>query len=299
MADNRSEENSDVNESLSLQLSEIEILQSMFTEGKELNVDLVSLTGIQDYLSGGTTIPNRIAFTLKLFPSDNFNCQDYLEINCCLPQMYPHELPEVCVKSSSFTREIQKKLNESTREFLTTLEPGELCVVTIVQWLQETWPDFYERSIKLAKCKEAQDAKTGNKEAQKKQSLSRIWLYMHHIYSKTKRKHIIEWANESKLTGFSLPGKPGVVCVEGDSTDTEEYFSRLRHLNWKKITCRHKEEEIEQRKFGDFKELVFHVHGSGDDRMDFGEFFQFLTKHDLGEMFKILFGIEGKLNSNS
>jgi hypothetical protein len=305
MADNKSEENGDIHESLNLQLSEIEILQSMFTEGKELDIDLASLAEIQDYLSGSKNKPNRIEFTLKLFLSitadtQSLNNQDCLEVNFCLPQTYPHEMPQVSVKSCSFTREIQRELNESTKEFLRTLEPGELCVVTIVQWLQDTWPDFYERSIvKLTKCKETQHAKAGNKETQKEQSFSRIWLYMHHIYSKTKRKHIIDWANESKLTGFSLPGKPGVVCVEGECRVAEEYFSRLRHLNWKKITCRHKEEGIRQRKFGDFKELVFHVHGSADDRMDFGEFFQFLTKHDLGEMFKILFGIEGKLNSNS
>jgi hypothetical protein len=301
MADNKSEENGDIHECLNLQVSEIEILQSMFTEGKELNIDLASLAEIQDYLSGSTSInkPNRIAFTLRLFLSDNLTSQDILEVSCCLPQRYPHEMPEVFVKSSSLTREIQKELNESTSEFLTTLERGELCIVSIIQWLQETWPDAYERSKQLTNCKEIQDNKTGRKQAKCRQNLSRIWLYMHHIYSKTKRKHIIDWANEAKLTGFSLPGKPGVVCVEGDSTDTEEYFSRLRHLNWKKITCRHKEEGIGQRKFVEFKELVFHVHGSGDDRMDFGEFFQFLTKHDLGDMFKTLFGIEGKLNSNS
>ena len=293
MAD-KSEENDDIHESLSLQLSEIEILQSMFTEGKELNIDLAGLAEIQDYLSGSINMkPNRIAFTLNLFLSDNFNSQEYLEVNCCLPQKYPHEMPDVYVKSSSLTREIQKELNESTGEFVTTLERGELCVVTIIQWLRETWPDFHERSIQLTNSKEVEVTKTGKKEAKCERNLSRIWLYMHHIYSKTKRKHILDWANESKLTGFSLPGKPGVVCIEGDSTDAEEYFSRLRRLNWKKITCRHKEEKIGQRKFDDFKELVFHVHGSGDDRMDFGEFFQFLVKHDLGEMFKILFGIEG------
>ena len=107
-----------------------------------------------------------------------------------------------------------------------------------------------------------------------------MWLYMHHIYNKTKRKNILDWAVENKLTGFSLPGKPGVVCIEGDERDTEEYFSRLRRLNWKKITCRHRENQINEPQFHDFQEL--------------GEFFQFLVKHDLGGMFKILFGIEGK-----
>ena len=299
MAEHNSGQYDDIHESLNLQLSEIEILQSMFTEGKELNVDLASLTEIQDFLSGSTNVtPKRIAFTLKLY-SEHCNSEDYLELSCCLPQRYPNEMPEIYVKSSSLTREMQKELNESTDKFLTTLERGDLCIVTIVQWLQDTWPDFHKRSVQFTNCKDAEVSKTENKETKCEQNLTRIWLYMHHIYSKTKRKHIIDWANESKLTGFSLPGKPGVVCIEGDSIDTEEYFSRLRRLNWKKITCRHKELAIGQRTFVDFKELVFRVHGSGDDRMDFGEFFQFLVKHDLGDMFKTLFGIEGKLNSDN
>ena len=301
MADEKSKENGDVtdiHESLSLQLSEIEILQSMFTEGKELNVDLDGLTEIQDFLSGSTNVtPKQIAFTLKL--CEHCNSRDYLELSCCLPQRYPDAMPEIYVKSSLLTRETQKELNESTEEFLTTLERGELCVVTIIQWLQDTFPDFHKRSLQLTNYKEAEADKSEHKETKCEQNLTRIWLYMHHIYSKTKRKHIIDWANESKLTGFSLPGKPGVVCIEGDSTETEEYFSRLRRLNWKKITCRHKESGIQQRTFLDFKELVFRVHGSGEDRMDFGEFFQFLVKHGLGDMFKILFGIEGKLNNDS
>lgn len=288
MADSESE--SDIHELLHLQVSEIEILQSMFVEGKELNVDIASLSEIKGFLSGSGNIPNRLEFTLKLF--DNLKCEDYLEVTCCVPLLYPRETPEVFVNSSSLTREIHKELNDSTSEFLKTLEPGELCLVTIIQWLREIWPGFFERSVQIIRCREGEISKpTSTKVEKHEEHLSRVWLYMHHIYSKTKRKHILDWAKESKLTGFSLPGKPGVICIEGDSADTEDYFSRLRRLNWKKITCRHKEENIEQRKFEDFKELDFH--GGGNDRMDFGEFFYFLVRHNLREMFKMLFGIEG------
>jgi hypothetical protein len=44
-----------------------------------------------------------------------------------------------------------------------------------------------------------------------------------------------------KLTGFSLPGKPGIICVEGYSEDIDDYWSRLRALNWKKICVRERE----------------------------------------------------------
>lgn len=39
--------------------------------------------------------------------------------------------------------------------------------------------------------------------------VSRFWIYSHHIYSTTKRKTIIELAEQLGLSGFSHPGKPG------------------------------------------------------------------------------------------
>ena len=283
-------------ETLALQLSEIEILSSMFVNEKEINVDQASLAEIHNYISGTTTVkPKRVCFTLCLSLGDTIDQlkrEDSLEISCCFPHKYPEELPEVYVKCGTLTRALQKELNDSITAFLSQLELGELCVVTLVQWLQENWPEFYERSRQLVACEDVNFS--GNKQRDSEKKLTRMWLYMHHIYNKTKRKNILDWAVENKLTGFSLPGKPGVVCIEGDERDTEEYFSRLRRLNWKKITCRHRENQIDEPQFHDFQELVFHVHGSGDDRMNMGEFFQFLVKHDLGGMFKILFGIEGK-----
>lgn len=92
----------------------------------------------------------------------------------------------------------------------------------------------------------------------------------HHIKSLTKRKHIVQWADELRLGGFSKPGFPGVflcdafgcpiqtnaeasltkhrpllcctteqrppdagvIVVEGLADDMEEYVQRLRALKW-------------------------------------------------------------------
>ena len=57
-------------------------------------------------------------------------------------------------------------------------------------------------------------------------TLTRLWIYSHHIYNKDKRKCILEWARELNLSGFSMPGKPGVVCVEGPQELCEDYWQR-------------------------------------------------------------------------
>ena len=44
----------------------------------------------------------------------------------------------------------------------------------------------------------------------------------------------------------------------------------------------------------DFNELQFEVHGHRDNHSDMGQFYAFLKQHNLGAMFKELFGIEGQ-----
>ncbi|CAD7702784.1 unnamed protein product [Ostreobium quekettii] len=63
-------------------------------------------------------------------------------------------------------------------------------------------------------------------------------IWFHHIKSPTKRSHIVNWARELGLRGFSKPGYPGIVICEGSEEDVVEYVSRLRHLKWKAMQVR-------------------------------------------------------------
>ena len=74
-------------------------------------------------------------------------------------------------------------------------------------------------------------------------------------------------------------------------------------MNWKKITCKKKEEEDlgsknikDLRRFKDFKEISFEGNKSKqrDFHMDFGEFYKYLTDHGCDYAFKDYFGIDGK-----
>ena len=67
---------------------------------------------------------------------------------------------------------------------------------------------------------------------------SHVFRYFHHIYSTEKRKYIVEWARELQLSGFSLPGKPGLICVEGAKADVQEYLARVKRLPWQRMQSR-------------------------------------------------------------
>jgi len=135
-------------------------------------------------------------------------------------------------------------------------------------------------------------SKTTNEEIIKKKSYSRLWIYSHHIYNTEKRRNIVNWANEFHLNGFSLPGKPGIICIEGEESDVDEYWTRLRNLTWKKLQMKEKEFLNEDNlRFNQFQELNFLLdnHGKGD----FGQFYQYLQDKQLEKMFNLYFGFDG------
>lgn len=288
-------------ENLELQLSEVEMLRSMYPGEEELKLDDQVLIDIQDFCSGTTDEkPNGLNFSLTI----HLECESEshsIDLSCYFPQEYPNIKPDLFARSQSLNRDIQKELNDDLNSHISTLDCGELCTLPAIQWIQENAEKYIVRN-RIEKATSATENNSQGNESKSKKvaSFLRMWLYMHHIYSKTKRKDILQWASDYNLTGFCLPGKPGVVCLEGDEYNVEEYFSRLRRLNWKKITCRHREKGVEdksvddQRKFIQFDELFFEIHGTRENHMDMGQFLHYLEQHELGYIFQILFGIEGK-----
>lgn len=207
-------------------------------------------------------------------------------------------LPVVFTRAPNMTRNNHSKLNEDLQEFILQLERGEICIYSVIEWLKENLGQYETENSDEHKV-----GKTTNSEKEVDTMFVRLWIYSHHIYSKFKRRDILDWAAELKLTGFSLPGKPGVICVEGYSRPVDEYWHRLRRLNWKKLAVKEREEKdigedsIEKYcKFGKFEEKNFDARvGRGREcHMDLGMLNEFLKEHDCGHIFQMYFGVEGK-----
>ena len=203
------------------------------------------------------------------------------------------------VSSNKLSRRSQDDLNSELKQFmLSALSPGEVGLLNVVEWIRDNAGAYFPISDSLV---EQNSSDTGTKENGPDTYFCRMWLYMHHIYSKTKRRNILAHADELQLTGFCLPGKPGVVCVEGTSQNTKDFYSILRRWNWKSIGCRRKEvvESMDidsNRKIQGFQELAFDTHGTRQTHMDMGQFLEYLRTHNLDYMFKELFGVEGHMD---
>jgi hypothetical protein len=186
----------------------------------------------------------------------------------------------------------QDELNSDLQTFVKTLPLGEACLLLIAEWIRDNAEPYFP-----VPCKSLVDPESGVYTSSDSH-FCRMWLYMHHIYSKTKRRNILSLSSELELTGFCLPGKPGVVCVEGTVRTTREFYGVLRRWNWKSIGCRRKEVEpcadiAKLKRFGEFGEVTFDMHGHRQNHMDMGQFLTYLRQHKLDYMFKELFGVEG------
>lgn len=215
---------------------------------------------------------------------------------CILPFKYPAVLPEITVRSVLLSRSHQAQLNTDLTTYLQKNCLGDVCILNATEWVREHASGYVSKDTTPAPA-------PGSTGQPVDLILTRLWIYSHHIYNKCKRKNILEWAKELSLSGFSMPGKPGVVCVEGPQSACEEFWSRLRKLNWKRILIRHREdipfdgthEEMErQRKFAVFEEKVFSVNGARGNHMDFGQLYQFLNAKGCGDVFQMFFGVEGQ-----
>lgn len=70
-------------------------------------------------------------------------------------------------------------------------------------------------------------------------------IYSHHIIAAEKRAAIATFARELELGGLVKHGWPGLIVVEGDRDDVEEYVRRLRRFRWKHFEVRGEESEHE------------------------------------------------------
>ena len=276
-------------QNIEMQLAEVELLQSMYPQEQEFKLNNVTmLEDLREWLENDETASpeSSISFVLKLN-----NVQMFVQF----PYDYPSKkCAEIFVRSNELTRDNQSKLNKDILDFLNEAFEAE-CAITseAICWLQEHICEYSE--VMEQSCSEIEHIDGPV-------NFGRLWLYSHHIYSKTKRKNILDLAKDNKLTGFCMPGKPGIVCLEGILDICNDVWCIIKQWNWKQINVKfqedHHDEGISQenmenfRKFDKFEEIGFVKGDTRDYHMDMGEFFKYLQNHNCEYMFKELFGID-------
>lgn len=203
---------------LKIQLEEVEMLQSMFSNPGEFKMfDHSVIADIHEFIEGKSVmLPPRLDFIINLVVDEK-----KLEISVKLPLDYPEEEPDIYVRSDVLTRGQQHKLNSDLAKHVCSLDKGDISIYPSVAWLQENGDSYFIPEGKIKK------PKTAIRKSNVNNKFSRYWIYSHHIYSKMKRRCIISLAQELNITGFCLPGKPGIICIEGLDTDCSDCWQRV------------------------------------------------------------------------
>ncbi|XP_039224832.1 RWD domain-containing protein 2B isoform X1 [Crotalus tigris] len=286
-------------EEAELQLSELDLLSSMFpNEGDFKVTDQLALAELKDYAGKCTLeVPSsKIQFILYLDVETPGENKVPFSLCCAFPLKYPTILPEITIRSPLLSRSQQVQMNADLITYLKKHCAGDVCILNAREWVKDH-AAMYINKGPLPSTVEKSDI-------QKSECiLTRLWIYSHHIYNKQKRKSIIEWSKELSLSGFSMPGKPGIICVEGPQEMCEEFWARIRRLSWQRILIRHREDiSIEgteanmekEKKFLTFEEKIFDAHGARGNHMDLGQLYHFLIDKRCGEIFQLYFGVEGQ-----
>lgn len=282
------------------QISEIEMLRSMFPGENDVRIeDEYILALMNKYIDNREVDPLKMLTVHLKLKIEDVDC--LADAAFTLPLNYPSEkLPDVIIRCNEMNKLQQRNINEEIKKFTQNLIVGDLCLNQIVEWITRNCDQYLTVQDKASNS--GNDASIPQEHSDQ---IARLWIYSHHIYSKTKRKHILDWSKELNLTGFSMPGKPGIVCVEGYEEDCEDFWQRMKRQTWKRLSLVHKEKggnsdpikEGFESKFKDpVAEINFGVHGGRDYHMDLGQFAEYLAKHKSHDMFQLLFGVEGVIS---
>ena len=131
-------------ENYEMQISEVEILQSMFSGPGELDIDPGLIHDVVDWVNDNDEakmdrLPAPVDFCVKISCSNKT-----VEVVITLPPEYPKILPEIYVRSNELSRGNQTQINEDIGEYLEhETIPEEPSVVAVISWLQEHSENYF------------------------------------------------------------------------------------------------------------------------------------------------------------
>jgi len=184
-------------------------------------------------------------------PSFNLKINDDYTLELSLPPSYPEtNLPTAYLTCSghisSSTRKHARSLLSSV---LADITPGQECLDILIQQLSE-------QLSTLSSTDDHSHDSQNNPQTTPQQSQSHTprikttLLWSHHLLATSKRKDIVSWSRSLRLNGYSRPGYPGAILIEGEEDDVDEFVARIKELRWQALQVRGEEMSEKRRLAG-------------------------------------------------
>jgi len=167
-------------------------------------------------------IPTLRVEIVTRFESDEMRRDSRMHIS--LPPGYPSISPVVSVVSIAGLNNAEKEeFSSSIKEKALSLAGAE-ALMDLIQY----WHDYGEEVILSRSNKNNKENSKHDKCDGDEVTMSRLWLWVHHITNISRRKDIVEEAKERKLSGYLKHGYPGIVVVEGETKLCNEYVQWIK-----------------------------------------------------------------------
>lgn len=274
------------------QLEELELLSSIYCAPGELQMlDAGVVADFNEFLQEDKDKPtpnlrSHLEYVVKL----SLPAKQSVEVRVELPHLYPLlEQARVSVHSPLLGKSREQRLKADIEQYQgeRRQEDAEPYIFQLLSWLQDQIEDLLKRPASdFAEPPQPEPQEEAPPPAAP--HLERLWIYSHHIKSTAKRQELIRQARQLELTGFSRPGKPGIICVEGEPDNVQEFWRSIKALRWQKISVVRTESRQRKRGFQDFSEQLFNAE---EGVMNMGQFIRFLEAHGVGYMKSELFGL--------
>ncbi|KAK6034526.1 hypothetical protein COOONC_27971 [Cooperia oncophora] len=171
------------------------------------------------------------SFTIRLVVDD-----EPVDIEFRVPKDYPFQnSPTVFIRRQGAFHEDRYvfRINNDLRDWIHQQQLGIPLVTEIISWIVENLAKY--EAGRANQC----DQETNSCEPDCSEEFARYYILSHHLRSSVKRSNILQLAKELHLSGFSSPGKPAVIIVEGKTSSCEEFWREVKSWSWQRISLRH------------------------------------------------------------
>ena len=278
---------------MSLQLSTIDLLTAMFPTPGELDIPASTAEYIdrlrnwcEDPSSATPDTPARLDLAVRLpIPSSD----QTIQVNITVPLQ--HTDPETDLDEPpplSYTLRQPSWLSRAELASISADMPTD-DILSAFQYIQDTACAHLTSPTSIS-------TPNPNQSTQPTQPLIRAWFYFPSLSTREKRDDLVRTAPSYTLTGFVLAGKPGVLCLEGESPRIDAYMKYIKTHSWgdipshqKKVSERFRQTEAVERVFADMQEITDSLgerSGQRANRGDMQALEAWLGARGLGEAFE-------------
>jgi hypothetical protein len=277
---------------IELQLGQVDLLAAMYTEDITLEDNSKkTLEILRDFADGPallclSTAPS-IYISLQIHVSYDIPNVHTLRLDLVVP--FTHEGDEPLEDPPKVKVRIQQPtwLSKTATNLLMADLPVDEDLLGTIEHIKEAASQQLEQVQNNTRAETEMSSEKG--------PLVRVWFYFPSISTRSKRDDFIIHAPSYHLTGFLYAGKPGLLCVEGDSQSIDDYMKYIKTESWgdipahhKKVSERYRETKNVERIFPDMTEttdMVGERRGQRANRGDMKAMEDWLTERGLGEAF--------------